>query len=695
MKKSANIIEKNFFFLDSNSLDTVQTHLYGYCITNDVDGQELSIENVEFPRAYSNGAYVLLQSIGDKLYISQDYSGSCGIYLFRRGDYFALSNSFLLMFEKLDARFPLTFNYDYANAYIGADLCSLAYSETMVNEIEMLPRDVQIIINKKNKTIHIADICYQEHSVEIDTVEALQILDEWYEKWTCIIHVVKSMTDNIMCDLSGGFDSRMTFGLFTRAGIDLNKVYLRSRQDDLRIHGKDYSIASQIAEHYSTFLNKGNLSKESFKLGFEDIINISFYANFGTSKHMFWRADYWDEPLFRFTGCGGECIRAFYPVGPQLYIENECRLGKRYKSVEVTKSISRIMDNIYRKVTAKFPFVDEQSIELTRIMYRETRNRNHFGKHGTELYCTHEVLINPLLDVKLGRICSPNNEYADLLMALIFIRYYPELLEFPHADGKELDRKTLERAREINEMVPFQSTKEKTLTPTKSIFYFGDNKIIDGQKYETNISEVDKFVYDVFKSDRVHKMTTACFHEDIYEFADNYMNASAFFPLMGMKEIYPIINSYLAQNMLNDRVRMQQRTIIERMKDTIASGPINPNLCLKEVNHDKKNYTFLFPFEMIPQNANIILYGAGNVGQAFYKQIEKSGYCKISAWVDRDYMKLRGGVQPPDIIEDNGMFDYVVIAIVNAKIAEQIRDYLLDKGVSKEKIVWRAPEFEI
>lgn len=42
------IIEKNFFFLDSNSLSEVKTHLYGYCIANEIIGEALSMEDTEF-----------------------------------------------------------------------------------------------------------------------------------------------------------------------------------------------------------------------------------------------------------------------------------------------------------------------------------------------------------------------------------------------------------------------------------------------------------------------------------------------------------------------------------------------------------------------------------------------------------------------------------------------------------------------
>lgn len=69
----------------------------------------------------------------------------------------------------------------------------------------------------------------------------------------------------------------------------------------------------------------------------------------------------------------------------------------------------------------------------------------------------------------------------------------------------------------------------------------------------------------------------------------------------------------------------------------------------------------------------------------------KSGYCNIVGWVDHNYEKQ--GVQSPDMIEGNEMFDYIVIAVVNERSVGQIRDSLLNKGIDEEKIIWRNPEY--
>ena len=65
----------------------------------------------------------------------QDFNGSYGLYLYKSNDYFAISNSFLKLVEYLKDKHPISFNKDYADAFLFTGLCSFAYGETLVNEI--------------------------------------------------------------------------------------------------------------------------------------------------------------------------------------------------------------------------------------------------------------------------------------------------------------------------------------------------------------------------------------------------------------------------------------------------------------------------------------------------------------------------------------------------------------------------------
>ena len=100
---------------------------------------------------------------------------------------------------------------------------------------------------------------------------------------------------------------------------------------------------------------------------------------------------------------------------------------------------------------------------------------------------------------------------------------------------------------------------------------------------------------------------------------------------------------------------------------------------------------FLFPFELVNKYSKIVLYGAGKVGCAYYRQIQYTKYCEVTAWVDRDYEKLNGGIENPEIISKRE-FDVVVIAINDKYIAKEIIEKLYAMGIDEERIVWRSPQ---
>lgn len=96
-----------------------------------------------------------------------------------------------------------------------------------------------------------------------------------------------------------------------------------------------------------------------------------------------------------------------------------------------------------------------------------------------------------------------------------------------------------------------------------------------------------------------------------------------------------------------------------------------------------------FPFAKIPGGSSVILYGAGLVGRIYYRQIEKTKYCKIVCWVDRDYIELslQGmPVEKPDAILMKE-FDYIIVAQGKKRIQEEIKEYLDDLGILKNKVI--------
>lgn len=96
---------------------------------------------------------------------------------------------------------------------------------------------------------------------------------------------------------------------------------------------------------------------------------------------------------------------------------------------------------------------------------------------------------------------------------------------------------------------------------------------------------------------------------------------------------------------------------------------------------------YLYPFSQVKKGSSIILYGAGTYGQRLHQYLKESRFCKIEAWVDRNYEALNElglEVEAPDIIE-KARYDYIVVAITYAKARSGVYKSLSQR-INAEKI---------
>lgn len=297
-------LEEEFFIIDSFNLNNVNQKLYGYAIK---DKDIIIDKNININNLDGTGAYTYIHKDKEKIKILQDFNGSYGLYFYKNEDYFAISNSFLKLVEYLKKNHTITFNKKYGDAFLFSDLCSFAYGETLINEIEVLPRNYKVIINKNNKSINFEEIDYQEHTIELNSKEGINTLDKWFYKWTSIIRSIKDKTNNLTMDLSGGFDTRITATLMLSANIDLNKITVLSYDDDKICHAEDYEIASRIGEKFGFSLNKNVFSTKLNKIyDKSNILNTSFYTKLGFHKEMYFNYFNSSNILYSMNGAGGD-----------------------------------------------------------------------------------------------------------------------------------------------------------------------------------------------------------------------------------------------------------------------------------------------------------------------------------------------------------------------------------------------------
>lgn len=104
----------------------------------------------------------------------------------------------------------------------------------------------------------------------------------------------------------------------------------------------------------------------------------------------------------------------------------------------------------------------------------------------------------------------------------------------------------------------------------------------------------------------------------------------------------------------------------------------------------KEKMQIVFPFQMVNKGSKVVLYGAGDVGQAYYWELMKSRYASVAGWVDKSWENATELEYPYVSLKDISKldYDYVVIAVNRLDIAEQIKQNLQRCGVAAEKIIY-------
>lgn len=100
-------------------------------------------------------------------------------------------------------------------------------------------------------------------------------------------------------------------------------------------------------------------------------------------------------------------------------------------------------------------------------------------------------------------------------------------------------------------------------------------------------------------------------------------------------------------------------------------------------------YYHCFPFNDIPKNSKVIIYGMGEVGRHYLKQIRLTNYCDVEFatdgnWQNIDYVDVKM-VPPEEIAKSNSI---IVIANGNAGAANEIKSKLLSLGITESRIIW-------
>ena len=560
-----NSLDRHFFLIDRDNLDLVRTHLYGYAVEEDGIIEQVNLGNHTGPFS-GCGAFVHITVSASTITIDQDDAGSFGLYYYEgENGYFAVSNSFYRLLDCVKRHGRLTFDVDYANQLMALDLSSHTYSETPVKEIRLLDRCVRVVIDKEKRICSLLPGSVTDGLEWVGTKRGMEILDSWYEKWTRIIRGVARQTKNITLNLSGGFDSRVTFMLALKSGIDLNSIRIFSFKDGNPVHEEDFQIASRIAERFGCQLDSGQIKTRHVPFSLDDMLEISFNTKMGFHKKMdvtpFRLAENW----YQIPGIGGGLIRSLWDYKIADFIAQCQRKALRYPNGQaraVADSIDRVLRHAASVVEKKYG-ISPDSTDVPRLIYRETRCRHHFGKAVVKDMLSGIYCLSPLMDPLLYRLKSNDPKCGDknLLLAVIYQRYCSELLEFPIQGGRGFAQDTLAFAKELASHFPRKVSSKQDDGKFSIVAVSHSAPVSNEPKGGLAESDFDDYLMRVALTEDCKKSICRYLPEEVYKVAVSGMNKTGFVPA---KEWHALVAlARVAEAVQESTSRSVNRTILD------------------------------------------------------------------------------------------------------------------------------------
>ena len=530
--------------------------MYGFCISE----KGFLTNNYYKKKEYSEepelqGIYIFIKKVGNEIIIKQDYYGNFGLYFYQYNDYFALSNSFLFLLEYLIGKKSLNFNKDFADNLIITGLYTPSIHETLIQEINKLPSDIVSTINIKKREFSYYKINYKENSIPFGSLESLEIIDKWVDKWGYIIRSLKKQTDNISFDLTGGFDTRTLFALFLNSNINLNDILINSIHDKKSVHEQDFNIAKNISSKYGLRLNNVTLDKSQIELNIKDSIFCEFYTKLGFHKSLNLKNYFYIKPRFTFTGGGGETIRGYPYLNIEEYKE---KLIKNYKEIqghekEFYDSSNRLFERNINLIKKEKKI--SNSFDISPTLYTRGPAINHYGKISLKSFLSNWYSFQPLMDPDLKKIkFNLNRSTNHDLIAYIYIRFAPNLIEFPFEGKRALNYKSIKKAKKLNSKIK----------PYKRKFDYSKNFFIDfKRKYKGSsfgkFQNYNNYLKNIFRTKEFIHNIMLIYDNKIYEWAQEYKKKTNHIPLRHLYALLAIsktlgylsINNYYLKNKNN------------------------------------------------------------------------------------------------------------------------------------------------
>lgn len=110
-----------------------------------------------------------------------------------------------------------------------------------------------------------------------------------------------------------------------------------------------------------------------------------------------------------------------------------------------------------------------------------------------------------------------------------------------------------------------------------------------------------------------------------------------------------------------------------------------------------KGKGYLYPFGYLEKNKEVMIYGAGDIGQSVYRYLTGVEGVHLAGWIDQKYIKYRQlgyDVKPIDYINEFREKNIqVVIAINSRSVSMSVYKWLVEQKINEKDIRWLTDEF--
>lgn len=666
MKNLFNVNEE-VFIISSDNLNSVKNKLYGFIVSENgiIDKDNFMPEKINKPEGC--GYYVLVKKTEENVSIYQDNNAAYGLYFFSYKNYFALSNSYQYLVDYLKNKYELTIDVEYANHMFGMSYVGIAYDRTMIEEIKLLPKNIIIHIDCNRKDIYFEYIDYEECTIAIDSPEGIRTLDAWVKKWINIIRNLKKNNANMQVSLSGGMDSRITFMLMLLSGIDLNEVKIFSTEEKVHTFLEDYKIAKLIVEKYGYKLNQNVIDSEMLNYSKEDILNMIVYSNFYCHRQIDPCTQRRKQKLYHVRGNAGECIRA------ENINDFRSSTLKNNETRTVNEAVNKIYQETFSKIRENYVVSEDDSPEMAMRIYRDIAYRNHVGSYGIIEFWGNEYRLTPFVDPLLWKLKLYTDGCLDynLLTAIIYVRYCPELLRFKFNNNRYILENTIQFAKKISDK--YSVSLKELLLNTDDEF---DVNVIDSHMCcNGNIENIDgNFYLNVFRkaflSKQCRELFFSKFEFQTYYNAWRYGSTHKYFPLQGVCSVLSVVKAMMD---------VSGKSTDNAYNDFVSMSANSENNIIDSLNYFDKNQSLYEIIRCIiswsgssnslenictANNYNkIIIYGYGALGKLMYRELIDSKISVVGIMdININYIRLG---REKDIMKsfDNNEIEYDAILV--------------------------------